>query len=198
MVAVTDLDTRGLVYADISGSNFGPSWPRAFVTAVTFGGYTVGGCTMTQEHKRLRCPFIPGVGTSLRWQVWWLDSYFSVHLRSCRHCLAQIEVLGQMALSTQTFSYGAPVLLSTSPTTIPTLGITVGVMGSNFGYEPSKIVVVLNGVPVSGFTIQVLVVVGLWFVVKLQTAVTDVTCSCDRHHTQRWVLLFQRSRAKQQ
>jgi hypothetical protein len=67
----------------------------------------------------------------------------------------QIEVLGQMALSTETFSYGAPVLLSTSPTTVPTLGITLGLVGTNFGYEPSKISILLNGVPVSGFTIQV-------------------------------------------
>lgn len=63
------LDTRGLVYAVINGSNFGPVWPRAYVSSVMFGPYNVPNCTMPIPHSQILCPIVPGVGVGLRWMV---------------------------------------------------------------------------------------------------------------------------------
>lgn len=71
-------------------------------------------------------------------------------------CPLQVSVLGQSIVSSQTLSYGPPVLNSTSPASIPTTGSAVTVTGLNFGYQPGYITVYVNGAPFPDFQITVL------------------------------------------
>jgi hypothetical protein len=63
------LATKGGDVIVINGTNFGPAFPRAYVTTVQFGKYVIPGCDMTIPHVQLVCRTQPGTGTSLRWMV---------------------------------------------------------------------------------------------------------------------------------
>jgi hypothetical protein len=64
-------------------------------------------------------------------------------------------VLGQTAVSADTFSYEAPVISSTTPTELPTIGTALVINGVNFGSQGSFITLRVNGGDLADFSVKV-------------------------------------------
>ncbi len=71
---MSSLSTEGGEVITIDGSNFGPAYPRTYISSVAYGNgasakYSLNNCTFVTAHTRLRCTTVPGVGTLLYLQV---------------------------------------------------------------------------------------------------------------------------------
>ena len=130
---LTALSTEGGDVIQISGTNFGPAYPRSYISGVWYSGsgveYDLSNCTFVTAHQVFTCVTVPGVGTG-----------YSV----------QMTVLGQSSpASSQIVSYHAPVIMSASPSTVSTSGGTIVLSGLNFGNDISKVSVSVDGMTLS-------------------------------------------------
>lgn len=128
------LRTNGGEVFVLNGTNFGPAYPRSFISFVKLGSAIVPSCEMTIPHRQLKCATVAGVGQGHRWQV---------------------SVLQQTAVSSDVVDYKPPTIVSTMPSTVSTDGGLISVIGMDFGAEHGQIVLLCNGSPVSSFTLQV-------------------------------------------
>ncbi len=71
---LSSMSTTGGEIITITGSNFGPSTPRSYVSSVHYGNDVVGvialqNCSFITPHTMLACLTAPGVGSQLNLQV---------------------------------------------------------------------------------------------------------------------------------
>ena len=139
---IAQLTTEGGDVLTITGINFGPAAPRSYVSAVWYsrgdsdGALHMTNCSFLTPHTALRCVTVPGVGAGYSLQV---------------------TVMGQTSPPTaQHVSYHPPVLSLAAPSVVSTDGATVHLLGANLGADLATLVVVVDGVVVSGVAYTVL------------------------------------------
>ncbi len=64
-------------------------------------------------------------------------------------------MLSQTAASASLFSFIPPVITGSSPSSVPVKGVLLTLLGTNFGIEPTSVLLLLNGNTVTSFTIEV-------------------------------------------
>lgn len=67
---LASLSTEGGEVIRLTGSNFGPAYPRSYVSAIWYGpSYFMSNCTFTEAHSEIECVSVPGTGSGYRLQV---------------------------------------------------------------------------------------------------------------------------------
>ena len=70
---LSSLSTEGGDVISITGTSFGPSTPRSYVSAVWYSNvqtvYSVSNCTFVEQQTQLQCISVPGVGVGMFAQV---------------------------------------------------------------------------------------------------------------------------------
>lgn len=166
-VPSTLLHTSGGEVVVINGDNFGPAYPRTYISSVTLGPY-VPSCEMTIPHSQIQCVTVEGVGTNLQWMVrrecgdsrggggtkYVLPSVM-LYVCVCA-CTWQVTVLSQVAVSSTLFNFRAPVLVSTLPSSLPILGTLLSLTGTDLGHDVNAITLTFNNAKIASFSILVM------------------------------------------
>ena len=175
------MSTEGGEIIRVTGSNFGPAFPRSYVSYVRYGlSYSMSNCTFVTAHSVIECVTVPGTGSGYRMQVRARDDRRRMAVLRCvlrfvlvTLCdvavtmvmmvgvLCQLSVMEQSSADSSTLiGYAPPTLTSISPTSIPTAGGSFVLSGNNLGSSSGSLsVVVVGSTAFSNFAVRDCVVV---------------------------------------